>query len=90
MIMNDEMIIQRYGQTEIGKHLQSLLKNVENTSSYISDILLILKTDENMQKIINVLEKGIKDRDEILLRSISLAQKKEYDPSFLDGLRNHK
>lgn len=81
MIMNDEMIIQRYGQTETGKRLQSLLKEIENTSSYISDILLITKTDDNMKKIIDVIEKGIKDRDEILSRAICVAEGVEYDPA---------
>lgn len=86
MLMNDEMIIQKYGQSETGKHLQSLLKNVENTSSYISDILLITKTDEKMEKLIKILENGVTDRDEILYRAICIADDSEYDPTFLEGL----
>ena len=80
------MIIQKYGKSEVGKHLQSLLKKVENTSSYISDILLITKTEENMKKLIKALENGATDRDEILYRAICIKQGDEYDPKFLDGL----
>lgn len=86
MIMNDKMIIQKYGKSNTGKHLQSLLENVENTTSYISDILLITKTDENMKKLIKALEDGEKDRDEVLYRAICISEGSEYDPTFLDGL----
>lgn len=86
MIMNDEAIILKYGKSETGKCLQALLKKIENTTSYISDILLITKTDENMKKLIKALEDGAKDRDEVLYRAICIKQGHEYDPTFLDGL----
>lgn len=79
MSSTDEKIIKKYGQSEIGKKLQLLLKKVEDTPSFISDILLIAKTDENMKKIIEVIEKGIKDRNEILERTICIAEGVEYN-----------
>ncbi|MEE3349176.1 MAG: hypothetical protein VZR09_03975 [Candidatus Gastranaerophilaceae bacterium] len=53
-----------YG-TESGKKLYSLLANIFKQVENIENVILILETEENRQKMIKFLEKGNRTVDEI-------------------------
>lgn len=58
--------------TEISKTLFEMLSNIFVSEYYIENILIILKNDTNMQKLIDFINKGNTDRETILLKTAEL------------------
>lgn len=58
--------------TEISKKLVDILSKIFVSEYYIENILIILKNDENKQKLIDYLKNGETDRDKILLKTAEI------------------
>ena len=66
-----------YLVNDTNKKLYSLLKNICDYDEYIFGIMEYCETDELQQKMINVIESGVNDRNEICLWAISLYRGKD-------------
>ncbi len=72
--MNIELLIKEKSNTPIGKKLVKLLTNIWNDKEFILGCLVDLKTDEQKQKLIDLIEiDGIDDSDTITLASLDIA-----------------
>lgn len=60
--------------TEISKNLFDRLSKIFVSDYYIENILIILKNDANMQKLIDFLNTGETDTEKILLRTAELSR----------------
>lgn len=60
--------------TEISKNLFDRLNKIFVSDYYIENILIILKNDANMQKLIDFLNTGETDTEKILLRTAELSR----------------
>lgn len=58
--------------TDISKKLFKILSKIFESEYYIENILIILKNDANMQKLIDFIDKGNTDREVILLRTAEI------------------
>ena len=58
--------------TDISKKLFEILSKIFESEYYIENILIILKNDANMQKLIDFINKGNTDREVILLRTAEI------------------
>lgn len=61
-------------KTEISKNLFDRLSKIFVSDYYIENILIILKNDANMQKLIDFLNTGETDTEKILLRTAELSR----------------
>ena len=62
-------------KTQIGEELFDLLKNIWNDEHFIIGVLAGLKTDEQKQKLINLIEKENEtDSDVIILAALDIAE----------------
>ena len=68
MTINESM----YLVNDINKKLYSLLKNICDYEEFILGIMEHCETDEQQQKMIEVIENGVTNRNEICLWAISL------------------
>lgn len=68
-MMIDENV---YLRTPINKKLHSLLKNIWNNDEFIFGIMNHCETDEQQQKMIEVIESGVNNKNEICLWAISI------------------
>ena len=66
-----------YLVNDINRKLYSLLKNICDYDEYIFGIMAFCETEENQQKMIDVIESGVNDRNEICLWAISLYRGKD-------------
>lgn len=72
--MNIELLIKEKSNTPNGKKLVKLLTNIWNDKEFILGCLVDLKTDEQKQKLIDLIEiDGIDDSDTITLASLDIA-----------------
>lgn len=72
--MNIELLIKERSNTPIGKKLVKLLTNIWDDKEFILGCLVDLKTDEQKQKLIDLIEiDGIDDSDTITLASLDIA-----------------
>ncbi len=60
-------------KTETGKKLYDKLIALWDNDDFIGGVLAHLKGDEKKQKMIDALEGGLKDRSDIVLLSIDIA-----------------
>ena len=60
--------------TEISKNLFDRLSKIFVSDYYIENILIILKNDANMQKLMDFLNTGETDTEKILLRTAELSR----------------
>jgi len=58
--------------TEISKKLVEMLNKNFLSEYYIENIMIILKNDENKQKLIDYLRNGETNRDKILLKTAEI------------------
>lgn len=71
--MNIELLIKEKSNTPIGKKLVKLLTNIWNDKEFILGCLVDLKTDEQKQKLIDLIEiDGIDDSDTIILATLDI------------------
>ena len=61
----EQLIEKEVYNTKSGKKLYKMLSTVFNHAENIENIILLLETEENRQKMINFLKKGNKTVDEI-------------------------
>ena len=66
-----------YLKTPVNKKLYSLLKNICDYDEYILGIMDFCGTDENQQKMIDVIRSGVNNRNEICLWAISISRNKD-------------
>lgn len=66
-----------YLVNDINRKLHSLLKNIWDYDDFIFGIMDYCETDELQQKMINVIESGVNNRNEICLWAISLYRGKD-------------
>ena len=62
----------RVVQTQTGEKLFNLLKNIWNDEHFIICVLGGLKTDEQKQKLIDIIEDGEDDTDQIILLALDI------------------
>jgi len=63
---------QQLNESEICKTLKEKLEKIWNDSEFINGVSDTLKTDENRTKMGNLLDKGLKDTDKIILLSLAI------------------
>ena len=66
-----------YLVNDINRKLHSLLKNIWDYDDFIFGIMDYCETDELQQKMINVIESGVNNRNEICLWASSLYRGKD-------------
>ena len=62
----------RLVKTQIGEKLFDLLKNIWDDEHFIIGVMGGLKTDEQKQKMIDILEDGEDDTDQIILLGLDI------------------
>lgn len=62
----------RIVKTQKGEKLFNMLKNIWNDEHFIIGVLGGLKTDEQKQKMIDILEDGEDDTDQIILLGLDI------------------
>lgn len=63
---------QQINESEICKTLKEKLKSIWNNADFIRGVPDILKTDTNIIKMNNFLDKGLRDTDKITLLALSI------------------
>ena len=63
-----------YLTTPINKKLYSLLKNIWDNEEFILGVMTFCFLEEHQKKIINVIESGVNNKNEITLWAISIGK----------------
>ena len=70
--MESAEIKRRYINTGTSKKLYIMLSEIFVSEYYKENIMIILKTEDNMQKLIDFLNIGVKDTNKILLKTAEI------------------
>lgn len=62
--------------TETGRKLYDLLYDSWDDPEFIYGTLLALKGDKKKQKLIDAIESGLNDSDDIIMKSIEIAEER--------------
>ena len=66
-----------YLKTQTNKKLYSLLKNICDYDEYIFRIMTFCFSEEHQLKMIDVIESGVDNRNEICLWALSISENKD-------------
>lgn len=70
--MESAEIKRRYINTGTSKKLHIMLSEIFVSEYYKENIMIILKTEDNVQKLIDFLNIGVKDTNKILLKTAEI------------------
>lgn len=70
--MNNELKKEDYVNNQISNKLYNLLAPLRDDKDYPLCILALLKTNENKKKLLDLIENGLNNSDEIILKTLSI------------------
>lgn len=68
----DDIYMNREIYSELGETLKEKLKAIWNNPDFINGVVDTLKTENNIQRMHNILDNGLTDRSKIVLLALSI------------------